>query len=98
MNLDLTVNFVTKLNEQIEYIAKDKPTAARKFKDTILNAVLKLPLNPEKGRKSIYFNNDNIRDLVIKSYTVVYRVDYNENLISVFGFTRFEQNPFKNMF
>jgi len=32
MKIKLANSFVTKLNEQVKYISRDKPLAARKFK------------------------------------------------------------------
>ncbi len=43
---------------------------------------------PEKNRKSYYFNNENIRDMIFKSYTIIYEI--NENYIEIF--TIFNQN------
>jgi hypothetical protein len=42
-------------------------------------------------RKSIYFENSNIRDLIFKGYTVVFRI--NEEQIEVFGFVKYQNNP-----
>jgi hypothetical protein len=40
MKIELTEGFLHKLNEQVAFIAQDKPSAARKFKDDIYNAPL----------------------------------------------------------
>lgn len=50
---------------------------------------------PFKHRPSIYFENENIRDLVIEGYVVVYSVNLSEDTIEVFGFTKYEGDPFK---
>jgi len=42
-------------------------------------------------RKSIYFDDDSIRDLIFKGYTVVFRI--NNSQIEVFGFVKFQENP-----
>jgi hypothetical protein len=49
---------------------------------------------PYKNRKSIYFDRDDIRDLIYKGYTVVYKINRKEDSIEVFGFTKYENNPF----
>lgn len=49
---------------------------------------------PYKNRKSIFFDRNDIRDLIYKGYIVTYKINQNENSIEVFGFTKFENNPF----
>lgn len=90
MKVEFHDSFVQKLKHQINYIAKDKPEAARKFKNNILDRCLKLSNHPYKFKKSIYFDDENIRDLPFKGYTIVYKVSPVEKLISVFAFVKHE--------
>lgn len=94
MKIEITLSFREKLGNQIAYIAKDKPKAAQKFKKEIIKKIRQLPQNPYSNRKSIYFERSDIRDLIFKGYTVVYKIDKINKTIIVFGFTRFENNPF----
>lgn len=91
MKLKISKAFKTKLNQQVEYIAQDKPAAAQKFKDDIISQIGKLSLMPFSNRKSIFFNNNNIRDLVFKGYVIVYKIDENKDDIIVFGFSKYQQ-------
>ena len=84
-------SFLKRLENQIEYISSDSPKRARKFKNDLLNLIKEIPKNPYKYRESIYFENQSIRDLVFKGYTVVFRI--NENQIEVFGFVKYQKNP-----
>lgn len=84
-------SFLKRLENQIEYISLDSPKRARKFKNDLLNRIKEIPENPYKYRKSIYFENQTIRDLIFKGYTVIFRI--NENLIEVFGFVKYQKNP-----
>ena len=84
-------SFVNRLENQIEYIAQDKPVAARKFKKELLNNIKLIPKNPFRFRKSIYFDDNNIRDLIYKGYTVVFRI--NNDIIEVFGFVKSQEYP-----
>lgn len=84
-------SFLKRLENQIEYISLDSSKRARKFKNDLLNRIKEIPDNPYKYRKSIYFENPNIRDLIFKGYTVVFRI--NENQIEVFGFVKNQKNP-----
>ncbi|MBN1340176.1 MAG: type II toxin-antitoxin system RelE/ParE family toxin [Bacteroidales bacterium] len=92
MKLRITKSFRNKLNDQIKYIAQDKPDAARKFKSQILEPVKDIPRMPYKNRKSIFFEREDIRDLIVKGYIVVYKINKKENSIEVFGFIKFQES------
>jgi plasmid stabilization system protein ParE len=92
MKIELTEGFLHKLNEQVAFIAQDKPSAARKFKDDILQLCKKLTDHPYKCRPSIYFQNKQIRDLLFKGYVIVYEVNESSNLISIFAMIKSEEN------
>ena len=49
---------------------------------------------PYACRKSIYFNREDIRDLIFKGYIIVYKIDNDKGLITVFGFTKYKDEPF----
>jgi plasmid stabilization system protein ParE len=89
MKVKLQDSFLKKLNRQILYIAADKPSAARMFKNDILQKCRKLKDNPFKYKKSIYFDRDDIRDMTFKGYTVVYKVE--TEIISVFAILKHEE-------
>lgn len=86
MKIEITNNFSSKLKRQISYISKDKPEAARKFNKLILEKIKHLSKMPYQNRKSIFFDDDNTRDLIIKGYLIVYEIIPNENRIVVFAF------------
>jgi hypothetical protein len=46
---------------------------------------------PYKCRQSIYFEDENIRDLVVYGYVITYRIKVDT--IEIFGFTKYQQNP-----
>ena len=95
MKLKISKSFSKKLNDYIDFIARDKPSAARKFKSDILRKIKDIPQMPYKHRKSIFFDRDDIRDLIFKGYTVIYKISKSESTIEVFGITKYENNPFK---
>ena len=95
MKISITEDFKSILADQVEFIARDKPGAARKFKNELLKRIKEIPKMPKKHRKSIFFENENIRDLIYKGYTIVYRIKEEERIIEVFGLTKFEKNPFE---
>jgi plasmid stabilization system protein ParE len=83
-------SFINRFENQLEYIAEDSPKAARKFKNDILSRISQIPNNPYVYRKSVYFENVLIRDVIFKGYTIVFRI--NESVIEVFGFIKYQQN------
>jgi plasmid stabilization system protein ParE len=95
MKIKITRSFQEKLRNQIEFIAKDKPSIARKFKIELLERIHDVPIMPYKNRKSIFFDREDILDLVYKGYIIVYRINPNENSIEIFGFIKYQDNLFK---
>ena len=75
--------FSRQLKEIIERIALDKPSASMKFKNELKKSINLLPDYPFKYRKSIYFDDENIRDMVHKKYTIIYRVKPRKNEIEI---------------
>jgi plasmid stabilization system protein ParE len=63
--------FINRLENQIEYISLDNTARARKFKNELLERLKDIPNNPFKYRKSIYFDDINVRDFIFKGYTIV---------------------------
>lgn len=92
MKIKLQEEFLFLLNYQVDYIAQDKPVAARKFKSDLLRNIKKDFKNPFQFKKSRYFNDENIRDYVFKGYVVVYEVDTENKIISVFGFIKYKDS------
>lgn len=83
--------FIYLLENQLEFIARNNPANARKFKNELVNHIKSIPSNPRKHRKSIWFDDVDIRDLIFKGYTVVFRI--NNNTIEVFGFVKSQHTP-----
>lgn len=65
------------------YIAKDKVSASQNFKSDINKLIKELPNFPFKYRKSYYYENENIRDLIYKGYSIIYKVDLEKSEIVV---------------
>jgi len=93
MKIKITASFREKVNQQVDFIARDKPGAARKFKNELLEQLNSISDMPYKYRKSIFFDQEAIRDLIFKGYVIVYRINQTENTIEIFGFSKYEDNP-----
>lgn len=86
MNLEFLPSFVNRLEGFVEIIAEYKPSVARKFQKEIINACKEIQNSPYKHRKSIYFDDETIRDLVHKGFVVIYKID--GDTIKVFAFIK----------
>lgn len=83
MRIKLDKKFEANFNIIFEYIAKDKISAAKKFKTLLFKQLKNLPNHLHKYRQSLYFNNEEIRDMIFKGYTVVYEADIENGLIII---------------
>jgi len=90
MRIKLSESFIQKLDYQIDFIAKDKPIAARKFKNELLKRIKSISKFPYKYKNSPFFSDEHIRQLTFKGYSIVYSINAEENLIIVFGFYKYD--------
>jgi len=67
--------FENELKKILRYIATDSKIKAKKFNNSLFQKIENLTYMPYKYRKSIYYNSDNVRDLIFKGYTVPYLID-----------------------
>lgn len=91
MKIEFAKTYRLTLFDQVLYIAKDKPLAARKFRKDIIQNIKKDLVNPFHFKKSIYYEDENIRDYVFKGYTSVYKIDIENQIITVFGFVKHKE-------
>jgi mRNA-degrading endonuclease RelE of RelBE toxin-antitoxin system len=92
MIVSISNEFLELLVVQVRYIYKDKPKAALKFRKDLIKNIKKDLINPFHYKKSIHFNNYNIRDYVFKGYVIVCEVNVENNLVSVFGFIKYKDS------
>jgi len=90
MKIVRTEDYQSELLSILKYIANDKISASKTFRIELNKQISNLPIFPYKYRKSIYFNNENIRDMIFKKYTINYEIDLNKNTIFIFSI--FNQN------
>lgn len=90
MKIIRTEEYQKELLVILKYIAKDKITASKKFKQDLNIQINQIPVFPYKHKSSIYFDDENIRDMVFRKYTLNYEIDLNQNTIFIFSI--FNQN------
>ncbi len=91
MRIELADTFSQRFERQLRYIAKDSSPRAGQFKQDVIAKIKSLTDNPMRCRKSIFFDDENIRDLIFKGYAITYRIKCDK--IEVFGFTKYQENP-----
>ncbi len=72
---------IERVSEIAEYIAQDKPAAAAKWADKILNLVERLSEFPESGRVVPEMNNKMFREIISGNYRIIYKHEKSEVLI-----------------
>ena len=77
--------FINSFNQIWDYISLDSKTRANHFKKEVKEKIEDLVNMPFKFRQSIYFQDESIRDLIFKGYTIVYRVDKSLQIITIIG-------------
>ena len=69
------------LNQIYNFISQDSVYYAIKTTEEILKKIESLKILPYIGRKIIGINNENIREVIYKSYRIIYKIDSNTILI-----------------
>lgn len=91
MTIKFSEYFLLDLQNYVSYITKDKPVAAKKFKIDILKNIKKDLKFPYNFKKSIYFDNQFIRDYVFKGYTTIYEIDEKNNSVTAIGLIKYKE-------
>ena len=71
------------LAEIVNFIAYDKPQAARKWATGIRQSVSKQSDFPKMGRTVPEFSEETIRELIKGQYRVLYKIDDKKNTIVI---------------
>ena len=95
MQIKRSSKYNSNLFKILDYIAKDKISASENFLKELDKLINNLQNFPFKFRQSVYFDNKNIRDMVYKGYTVIYRVNESENIIDIVRIFHKNKPPLK---
>ncbi len=74
----------------MEFIAQDSVQNAVRFQNELDKMIENCAYFPYKYRKSIYFSNTNIRDLIFKGYVVPYVIDNENETLTVLGIIKWQ--------
>ena len=90
MIIEKSDRFKDELEVIIDFIAQDSVLHALSFYDEIVAKIQKIPENPYIHRKRVALNDENIRELIYKGYTVPFEIDTRNSKIIILGI--FNQN------
>ena len=77
-----------------EYIARDSEYYAINLSDRVISAVEQLQLFPEMGRKVPEADENNIREIIIRPYRIIYQLQESSiNIITIVHSARDLSNP-----
>ena len=83
--------FKKQLRHIYDFISSDSIYYAKEFNQNLQKKVDTLPHMPYKYRKSIYFDDENIRDLIFKGYTIPYLIDEDNKSIVLLGIIKYKE-------
>ncbi len=69
-----TAHAKSQLRHIHDYIAQDSPLYARRVSEELVRKTLGLDKLPRKGRKVLELNEDNVRELGLYSYRILYEI------------------------
>lgn len=94
MQIIRDTKYLTKLQNIMGFIAEDSIIQALEFQLNLDKKINNLHNMPFMFRKSIYFDNENIRDLIFKGYVIPYKVDKIKNTITIIGINKYQTKLF----
>lgn len=74
------------LENIVRFIARDNPQAAARFGSKLIESVRNLAAFPYLGRVVPEKNDENIREIIFKSYRIFYRVRAETRIVEIARF------------
>jgi len=74
---------VAELGKAVRYIASDNPLAARKTGETIIQKAGTLAAFPRLGKIYSKLNRDDVREIPVPPYRIIYQVKDGERLVRI---------------
>ncbi len=74
---------LNQLGDLVHFISKDNPSAAENMGSAIIEKILLLGRFPRLGKKFRKMNRDDVREILISPYRVIYQIHEREKIISI---------------
>lgn len=84
----MKLNAKEDMNQIEEYISRDSIYYANKTIEEIVEKIKYLSMFPYMGRKIPEYNNINLREIIYKSYRILYKVNSNVYILNVIHHSR----------
>ena len=91
MLIEKSKKFDDDLESVLDRIVLDSLNAALGLVDELEERLKALPHMPYKFRKSIYFDNEDIRDYIYKGYVIPYFIDMDMDKIILLGMVKYRE-------
>jgi len=85
MNILASKVYETQLKNILDTLIKIDYQQTKNFKMYLDTIILNMPSKLKKYQKSIYFNDDNIKDIQYNGCTIPFLIDEDKNLIILLG-------------
>ncbi|MEA2111073.1 MAG: hypothetical protein U9P71_03385 [Campylobacterota bacterium] len=87
MNIVSSSLYEEQLKAILAPMAKANFSETKKFKMYLDTIILNAPTKAKKYKKSIYFNNENIKDIEHQGYTIIFYMDIKTGTYVILGIT-----------
>jgi len=74
------------LERIVAYIAPHNPAAAERMGNQLLNAAQSLRTWPERGRMVPEFRQPELREIIFRSYRIIYRMNHTDHSLEIVRF------------
>lgn len=88
VNIELKLNAKEDMTQIEEYISRDSIYYANKTIEEIIKRIKNLSIFPYMGRKIPEYDNINLREIIYKSYRILYKVNSNIYILNIFHHSR----------
>ncbi len=77
--------YENQLKEILSPMVQGNIALAKNFKIYLDTLIVNIPTKAKKYKKSIYFDDENIKDLEYENYTVVFSIEQNNSSYIIIG-------------
>lgn len=88
MEIVTTSLYEKQLKEILELLLDDDYQATKKFKMYLDTIIINMQSKEKKYKKSIYFDNENIKDIGFQGCTIIFYVDNSNSRYVILGITK----------
>ena len=88
MNIIYSELYEKQLKEILDFILKEDFQAAKSFKLYLDTLILNMPTKVKKYKSSLFFDDENIKDLECQGYIIPFLVDEKNDVFVVLGIVK----------